>query len=163
MSDLDNLLNDQDDDSQLVKDLRAQIRKLSGEKKALEAENSEFKATQRSSSVAEILKSKGINTKVAKLIPADVEANEESVTKWLEEWGDVFGVAQKDESTDPDPTPGTQAADLAAVAQFAKAQEASHAGEPAVTADAEAFLKNLQEAGDKGGLDAIFEAAGVRI
>lgn len=163
MPDLDTLLTDQDDDSQLVKDLRAQIRKLSGEKKALEAENNEFKATQRSSSVADILKSKSINPKVAKLIPADVEATEESVTKWLEEWGDVFGVVQENPGTEPSEKPTTQGADPAAVAQFAKAQESSHAGEPAVAADAEAFLKGLQEAGDKGGLDAIFEAAGVRI
>lgn len=50
----------------------------------------------REQSVKEVLTSKGINPKVAALIPSDVKSPEE-VTNWLDEFGDVFGIHQQGE------------------------------------------------------------------
>jgi len=41
-----------------------------------------------------VLTAKGINPKVAAFIPQDLEASEEAVNNWLNEYGDVFGVNQ---------------------------------------------------------------------
>lgn len=45
----------------------------------------------REQSVKEVLASKGINTKVAALIPGDIKTPEE-VSNWLNDYGDVFGI-----------------------------------------------------------------------
>lgn len=54
----------------------------------------------REQSVKEVLASKGINTKVAALIPSEIKSPDE-VTNWLEEYGDVFGIQQQDMDNSP--------------------------------------------------------------
>lgn len=136
MSDYDALTDDQDSDSQLVKDLRAQIKSLGSENKTLKTENETFKVEKRTASVADILKAKSINPKVAALIPSDVAADEGSVDKWLEEWGDVFGV-KKDDAAEP-------GADPDEVANLARAQATSHNADAGTPPGISAELKRLQ-------------------
>jgi hypothetical protein len=38
------------------------------------------------------LASRGVNSKIASFIPQDIDPTEESVSKWLEDYADVFGV-----------------------------------------------------------------------
>lgn len=45
-----------------------------------------------------MLTAKGVNPKVAKFIPADVEG-EEGISKWLEENADLFGATPQDDDT----------------------------------------------------------------
>lgn len=87
----DDLTIDTDDDSQLVKDLRAQIRNHTKTIADRDAEIATFKSTARSTSIADILKAKGAKPAIAKFIDNDVEATDEAITKWLAENGEVFG------------------------------------------------------------------------
>jgi hypothetical protein len=71
------------------KGLRGQLEQALADKKALEAEVAE---------VSNVLTAKGVNPKVAKFIPTDVEG-EEGISKWLEENADLFGATSQDDDT----------------------------------------------------------------
>lgn len=83
--------DDNDNESNLVKDLRKQLKDANKRASDLESKVGEFSSRDRARSLAEVLTSKGVNAKVAALIPSDVDG-EEAVSKWLDEYGDVFGV-----------------------------------------------------------------------
>lgn len=88
-----------DDNSTLVKDLRDQIETLSKENKTLRKANDEFVTKVRTQSVADLIKEKGLNPKVAGVIPKDVD----DVAAWLDEYGELFGAAKtSDDSTGDD-------------------------------------------------------------
>lgn len=142
MSDTDFTL-DQDNDSDLVKQLRKQLRDKESTLKALSAENETFKSTVRKSTVTDLLAKRNVNPKVAAFIPADVEATDEAIGKWLGEYGDVFGV-----TTSTEPTGQQQAGvspDL--VHQLAQVQQASQDGVPVDRgSQAQAYDKWLEAA-----------------
>jgi hypothetical protein len=87
-----------DDNSTLVKDLRDQIETLSKENKTLRKANDEFVTQTRAKTVDELIKEKGLNPKVAGVIPKDVD----DVAAWLTEYGDLFGLAPTDDSAGDD-------------------------------------------------------------
>lgn len=80
-----------DDDSNLVKDLRKQLEAAKKAQATAEATAAELKGAVRQRTLAEVLTSKGVNAKVAALIPTDVEGDE-AVGKWLDDYADVFGI-----------------------------------------------------------------------
>jgi len=80
------------------KGLRGQLEQALADKKALEAEVAELRGKARQTEVSNVLTAKGVNPKVAKFIPADVEG-EEGISKWLEENADLFGATQQDDDT----------------------------------------------------------------
>lgn len=82
--------NGQDQNSNLVKDLRAQIKKANEDLKAAQATISDQSKAIRERTVADVLAAKGVPSKVAKLVPADIEASEGAVSKWLEDYSDLF-------------------------------------------------------------------------
>lgn len=122
--------------------LRAQLETVLAEKKALEQEVANLKGTVRSRTVADILSAKGVPTKVANLIPSDIEG-EEAITKWLADWSDVFGI-----KTETQEDTATQAAAIAATPEAAAAQRLQDLGNSAVTptklADLEARMKEAK-------------------
>lgn len=63
--------------------------------KELEQQLQELSKNKRSTDLSSILSEKGVNPKVAAFIPEDLEVNDESVTSWLGEYGDVFGISVK--------------------------------------------------------------------
>lgn len=75
--------------------LRKQLEQALAELKTLKEANGTLKEQARRTSVSTVLKDKGYNIKVAKLIPTDVEPTAEAVQKWLDEYGDVFNVQQE--------------------------------------------------------------------
>ena len=75
-----------EDEATLLKDLRRQIRNLQKENTQLDSELSEFRNQTRQQSVAEVLSKYGVNAKMAKLIPSDVNG-EEAITAFLQEAG----------------------------------------------------------------------------
>lgn len=92
------------EDSHLVKDLRKQLAEAHKRAKLAEEELSQAKSQNRERSVADVLTAKGVNPKVAKFIPADVDG-EEAISQWLEENGELFGGApQVDEPAVSDET-----------------------------------------------------------
>lgn len=89
-------------DTPLVKDLRKQIKDLQKQNQTLNEENSGFKTKQRVSDLAEVIKSKGLDAKVASLYPKDAEATPEAVDAWLAEYGTVFGIKAGSDEQTPD-------------------------------------------------------------
>lgn len=85
-------------DSDLVKTLRAQIKTLTKERDDAVKQASGLVAEKRSSSLAEAVTKRGLNPKVAGLIPSDVE----DVNEWLDTYGELFGIqASSDEGSSP--------------------------------------------------------------
>jgi hypothetical protein len=106
---------DEDDDfdfedgpQDVVKQLRKVNRTLEKRLKELEQEATSLKTQTRQRTVKDVLTAKGINPKVAAFVPADLDASEEAVTNWLNEYGDVFGV-KSDEESESKSTPNNQA------------------------------------------------------
>lgn len=94
---------DQDDDldndhESPGKGLRGQLEQALADKKALEGQVAELLGKVRQTEVSNVLTAKGVNPKVAKFIPADVEG-EEGISKWLEENADLFGATPQDDDT----------------------------------------------------------------
>jgi hypothetical protein len=106
---------DEDDDfdfedgpQDVVKQLRKVNRTLEKRLKELEQEATSLKTQTRQRTVKDVLTAKGINPKVAAFVPQDLDASEEAVTNWLNEYGDVFGVKSGEESESKS-TPNNQA------------------------------------------------------
>lgn len=101
---------DEDDNTQaLIKDLRRQLKAKSKEAADLSQELSSLRGAARERSVADLLTAKGVNPKVAKLIPADKQ-NEEDIAAWLDENSDLFGgVSSETGSSQPPVDPATLA------------------------------------------------------
>lgn len=77
----------------LVKQLRRAERAKSKRVKELEAELESMRKVQREASVTQVLSEKGVNPKIARFIPSDVSNTPEEISAWLEENGDLFGIA----------------------------------------------------------------------
>lgn len=83
------------DPSTLIKQLRKQIKEQEKRIKELDTQVGEYNSKQREDVIKRVLESKGVNPKVAKLIPADVDAtNADVLNEWLDEYGDAFGIPQ---------------------------------------------------------------------
>jgi hypothetical protein len=78
------------DDSEGIKNLRKQYETQAETIKALNAELETFRASQREGAVKSALKAKGLNEKIAAFYQG--EASEDAVSKWVDEYADVFGV-----------------------------------------------------------------------
>lgn len=98
---------DDDDEFETQQDegpaaLRKALKKAEKERKALLEELAGLRSETRQRTVKETLEAKGINTKVASLIPSDVTSPEQ-VAQWLDQYADVFGFNQATtEEVDPD-------------------------------------------------------------
>ena len=92
----DDVFEDDFEDNGL-KNLRKADRAKSKRIKELEEELDSLRKFQRESVVSSVLNEKGVNPKIAAFIPADISNDRESISKWLDEYGDVFGVQQKSE------------------------------------------------------------------
>src|SRR5438132_12999073 len=83
-----------------MKQMRAYIKKLEKERDELRTENDTLKPQLRTRSVVDILTAKGVKapSKVAKLVPQDVDATDEAVAEWLADYSDVLGIEQAPEA-----------------------------------------------------------------
>ena len=92
--DLDNEV-ESNDGGDLVKKLRKAKRADEKRIKELTEQLESLSKVQRERTVREVLEQKGVNTKAARLILKDLdEVNEDSVSNWLNENGDLFGINQ---------------------------------------------------------------------
>jgi hypothetical protein len=89
-SDLDETIDRGDD---VLKKLRRAERSKDKRVKELEAELESLRKFQRETTVSQVLSEKGVNPKVAKFLPADIELSSDGISAWLEEYGEIFGVA----------------------------------------------------------------------
>lgn len=77
-------------------ELRKALKKAQKEREALEAELNQIRKDLKSRTVKEVLESKGVPTKLAKLIPSDIDSPEQ-IDAWLNEYSDVFGLQKTQE------------------------------------------------------------------
>ena len=99
-------------DNDLVKQLRKAMRAKEKENKDLSEKFEALNKMQRERIVKEVLESKGVNAKAARLIMKDLDdVNEETDSHWLDDNGDLFGYNKQAEA-DP-----KQQLDLAALRQ----------------------------------------------
>jgi hypothetical protein len=91
--------DDEDDDTttDVVGQLRKVNRALEKRAKELEQELSGLRTQTRQRTVKDVLQAKGLNPKIAAFIPQDIDSSEESITNWVNEYGDVFGIQTQSE------------------------------------------------------------------
>ena len=108
-----NYYADDEEDDDTTTDVVGQLRKVnrSLEKRAkeLEQELSGLKSQTRQRTVKDVLQAKGLNPKIAALIPHDIEPSDEALLKWVEEYGDVFGIQTSTEEKPAEKSPEVKA------------------------------------------------------
>lgn len=87
----------------LVKKLRKQVDQLSKQLKERDSQLEEYQTYSHEAAIGEVLEGFGLNPRIAAFIPSDIEADEEAVAEWLNEYGDAFGITAVDESESEDP------------------------------------------------------------
>ena len=147
--------DDEDDFNNDSNDLVKQLRKANKLKdKELAELKSQFEGlskAQRERAIKDTLEARGVNSKIAKFIPSDIDPTEESLSKWLEENGDVFGF-QATESNQPVVDP----------AQAAAYKKMNSVTEQGLTPDAsEDIMRKLMSANSKEELDDIIRQSGL--
>ena len=146
---------DDDDDFQpesndLVKQLRKAAKQKDKELAELRAQFESVSKAQRERSIKDVLESRGVNGKVAKFIPQDLDPTEESLSKWLEDNADVFGFQVEDKQPVVDP------------AQAAAYKKMNNAVEQGLTFEStDDIMKKLLSANSKEELDEIIRASGL--
>jgi hypothetical protein len=81
-----------DTDTDLVKKLRKANRIQEKKIKDLESNLGSLTKAQRERIIKDTFAQKGVNSKIAAFVPADLEASEDAISAWLDQHGDVFGV-----------------------------------------------------------------------
>jgi hypothetical protein len=98
-----------DSSNDLVKQLRKASKQKDKELNELKAQFESLNKSQRERAIKDALASRGVNSKIASFIPQDIDPTEESVSKWLEDYADVFGIEVSQTQT-PNVNPNDAAA-----------------------------------------------------
>jgi len=139
------------DSNDLVKQLRKANKQKDKELAELKSQFDGLSKAQRERAVKDVLEARGVNSKVAKFIPSDIDPTEESLSKWLDDNGDVFGF-QATESNQNTVDP----------AQAAAYKRMNNATEQAQTPDAsDDILRKLMSANSKEELDEVIRMSGL--
>ena len=93
----------------LVKQLRKANKQKEKELAELQAKMGELSKAQRERSIKDVLEARGVNKKISSFIPQDLDPTEESLSKWLDDNADVFGI-QAPESNQNNVDPAAAAA-----------------------------------------------------
>jgi hypothetical protein len=98
-----------DSSNDLVKQLRKASKQKDKELQELRSQFESLNSAQRERAIKDALASRGVNSKIASFIPQDIDPTEESVSKWLEDYADVFGIEVSQTQT-PNVNPNDAAA-----------------------------------------------------
>jgi chorismate mutase len=101
---------DTNDGGDLVKQLRKATKAKDKELAELKAQYESLAKANRERAIKDALASRGVNSKIASFIPQDIDPTEESVSKWLEDYADVFGVQSQSNQATPNVDPKQAAA-----------------------------------------------------
>ena len=135
----------------LVKQLRKAAKAKDKELAELRAQFEGLSKAQRERSIKDALERRGVNQKIASFIPQDIDPTEESVSKWLEDYADVFGIdLGQNQTTNVDP------ADIAAYKKMTGTADAGMT--PERGAD---VMSRLMNANSKEELDDIIRESGL--
>jgi len=136
-------------------DLVKQLRKASKQKdKELQELRSQFESLskgQRERAIKDALAARGVNGKIAAFIPQDIDPTEESVSKWLEDYADVFGI-----EVSQNQTPNVNPADAAAYKRMTNSADSG--ASPEHNGD---IMQKLMNANSKEELDDIIRLSGL--
>lgn len=122
----------------VVKKLRRAERAKDKQLKEALAELESLKQFKRESLVSRVLQEKGVNPGIAKFLPSDIDMSEESISSWLTENGELFGV------TTSNPKATINEEDMSALRQIDAAT--SNALSPDGVNDAYSAINNAQSA-----------------
>ena len=100
----------EDTSNDLVKQLRKASKQKDKELNELKAQFESLNKAQRERAIKDALASRGVNSKIASFIPQDIDPTEESVSKWLEDYADVFGIETGQTQATPNVNPNDAAA-----------------------------------------------------
>jgi hypothetical protein len=151
---------DYEDDDDITQDespndLVKQLRKASKQKdKELQELRSQFESLskgQRERAIKDALAARGVNGKIAAFIPQDIDPTEESVSKWLEDYADVFGIEVSQTQT-----PNVNPADAAAYKRMTNSADSG--ASPEHNGD---IMQKLMNANSKEELDDVIRLSGL--
>ena len=155
MSNYDYEDDDDFDTNESSNDLVKQLRKASKQKDKelaeLRAQFDGLSKAQRERTIKDALERRGVNQKIASFIPQDIDPTEESVSKWLEDYADVFGIdLGQNQKTNVDP------ADIAAYKKMTGTADAGMTPERGGD-----VMSRLMNANTKEELDDIIRQSGL--
>jgi hypothetical protein len=140
------------DGGDLVKQLRKATKAKDKELAELKAQYESLAKANRERAIKDALASRGVNSKIASFIPQDIDPTEESVSKWLEDYADVFGYETQSNQATPNVDPK----------QAAAYQRMTNAVEQGVTPEFQAQIhQKLMNANSREELDEIIRASGL--
>ena len=146
----DDFTNDSSND--LVKQLRKASKQKDKELQELRAQFDNLSKGQRERAIKDVLASRGVNSKIASFIPQDIDPTEESLSKWLDDNGDVFGI----ESGQTQATPNVDPAQAAAYKRMTNTADSG--ASPEHNAD---IMQKLLNANSKEELDEVIRLSGL--
>jgi len=155
MSNYDYEDDDFDTDSSgndLVKQLRKQLKAKEKELSEKDSALNNLSKTQRERAIKDARASRGVNSKIAAFIPQDIDPTEESVSKWLEDYADVFGY----ESNQTQATPNVNPADAAAYKRMTNTVETGVSPE-----HNDNIMQKLMNANSREELDDVIRLSGL--
>ena len=134
----------------LVKQLRKANKQKEKELSELKAQFDGLSKAQRERAIKDVLEARGVNKKVASFIPSDIDPTEESLSKWLTEYGDVFGITAE---------PTQDVVDPAQAAAYKKMNSTVDSG---LTPDSsDDMLRKILNANSKEELDEVIRQSGL--
>ena len=136
----------------LVKQLRKATKQKDKELSELKAQFESLNKAQRERAIKDALASRGVNSKIAAFIPQDIDPTEESVSKWLEDYSDVFGI----ESNQTQATPNVNPADAAAYKRMTNTVESGVSPE-----HNDNIMQKLMNANSREELDDVIRMSGL--
>jgi hypothetical protein len=145
---LDESRQRQGSDSDLLKQLRKELKTKTKLLSEMETQLGSIKSEQRQNVIKSFLESKGVSPKIAKFIPQDIEASPDAIENWVVDNADVFGLTVQ--------TPSEQVPDLATLRQIDAVT--ANAQSPAGMDDILLRLQNAESAEEIESL--IFQSGG---
>ena len=142
----------EDSGNDLVKQLRKATKQKDKELAELKAQFESLNKAQRERAIKDALASRGVNGKIAAFIPQDIDPTEESVSKWLEDYSDVFGI----ETNQTQATPNVNPADAAAYKRMTNTVETGVSPE-----HNDNIMQKLMNANSREELDDVIRMSGL--
>lgn len=147
----DDITTESSSSNDLVKQLRKAAKQKDKELAELRSQFDGLSKAQRERTIKDALERRGVNQKISAFIPQDIDPTEESVSKWLEDYADVFGIELgQNQTTNVDP------ADIAAYKKMTGTADAGLS--PERGAD---VMSRLMNANSKEELDDIIAQSGL--
>ena len=148
----DDITTDDTSGNDLVKQLRRATKQKDKELQELKAQFEGLNKAQRERAIKDALASRGVNSKIASFIPQDIDPTEESVSKWLEDYADVFGIETSQTQAQPNINP----ADAAAYKRMTNSADSGTS--PEHNGD---IMQRLMNANSKEELDEVIRLSGL--